>query len=136
MKIVKNTEDLAKKDLDTLLNRADSDLAQAESIVRGILQDTQQNGDAALMTYTKKFDCSLPRPLKVAADTLKEALQACDPELMATIKEAADNIRSFHQEQVEETWWTQPRPGVKLGQKITPLDRVGLYIPGGEAAYP
>ncbi|BES66223.1 histidinol dehydrogenase [Gottschalkiaceae bacterium SANA] len=136
MKIVKHTRDLTKKDLDTLLNRADSDLAQAESIVRNILQDIQQNGDSALMTYTKKFDCSFPRPLKVAAETLKEALEACDPELIATITEAADNIRSFHQEQVEETWWTEPRPGVKLGQKITPLDRVGLYIPGGKAAYP
>jgi histidinol dehydrogenase len=136
MKIVKNTKNLTKKDLDTLLNRADSDLAQAETTVRGILQDIQKNGDTALTAYTKKFDCSFPRPLKVTVEALKEALEACDPDLLATIKEAADNIRAFHQEQVEETWWTQPRPGVKLGQKITPLDRVGLYIPGGKAAYP
>ena len=136
MKIVKDTEILTRRDLDTLLNRADNDLAQAEETVRGILQDIQKNGDAALTAYTKKFDCLFPKPLKVEAETLKNALQACDPELIETIKSAAENIRSFHQKQVEETWWTQPRPGVKLGQKITPLDRVGLYIPGGKAAYP
>ena len=67
---------------------------------------------------------------------MQASLKNCDPNLLATIREAADNIRSFHKEQREETWWTEPRPGVKLGQKITPLDRVGLYIPGGKAAYP
>lgn len=136
MKIVRNTETLSKKDLDGLLNRSDNDLADAELVVRDILKDVQENGDAALLAYTKKFDCPSPRPLKVEAEVLQNALEDCDPELVATIKEAAENIRAFHKEQREETWWTEPRPGVKLGQKITPLDRVGLYIPGGKAAYP
>jgi histidinol dehydrogenase len=136
MKIVNQTETLTRKDLDKLLNRRDSDLAETESLVRAILQDINQNGDKAVLSYTKKFDCPSPLALKVDPQTLQEALENCDPELIATIREAADNIRSFHQEQVEETWWTEPRPGVKLGQKITPLDRVGIYIPGGKAAYP
>ncbi len=136
MKIVKNAGTLTRKDLDELLNRRDSDLAEAESLVRTILQDVNQNGDASVLAYTKKFDCPSPMSLKVDPKILQDALENCDPELVATIREAADNIRSFHQEQVEETWWTEPRPGVKLGQKITPLDRVGLYIPGGKAAYP
>jgi histidinol dehydrogenase len=136
MKIVRNTESLTKKDLDTLLNRADSDLADAEATVRAILADIRLNGDKAMETYTKKFDCPDPKPLKVEAAALQAALDACEPDLVATIREAAENIRSFHKEQREETWWTEPRPGVKLGQKITPLDRVGLYIPGGKAAYP
>ncbi len=136
MKIVNQTETLTRKDLDKLLNRRDSDLAETESLVRAILQDINKNGDKAVLSYTKKFDCPSPLALKVDPQTLQEALENCDPELIATIREAADNIRSFHQEQVEETWWTEPRPGVKLGQKITPLDRVGIYIPGGKAAYP
>lgn len=136
MKIVKNTASLKRKDLDNLLNRSDGDLAGAETRVKTILEDIRTNGDSALVAYTKKFDCPAPKALKVETSELQAALKNCDPNLVATIREAADNIRSFHKEQREETWWTEPRPGVKLGQKITPLDRVGLYIPGGKAAYP
>lgn len=136
MKMIKNTESLIRKDLDSLLNRSDSDLAGAEATVKDILKDIRNKGDSALLAYTKKFDCPAPMNLKVNPEELQAALAASDPNLVATIREAADNIRAFHKEQREETWWTEPRPGVKLGQKITPLDRVGLYIPGGKAAYP
>ncbi len=106
--------------------------------VQGILADVRERGDAALCDYTERFD-----RLKLTADSLEvstveidQALATVDSETMATLQLAADRIAAFHAKQKEETWLSDDEPGIQLGQMITPLDRVGIYVPGGKAAYP
>ena len=106
--------------------------------VQDILADVRERGDAALFEYTERFD-----RLKLTAETLEvstaemeRALVAVDSETLATLQLAADRIAAFHSKQKEETWLSDDEPDIQLGQMVTPLDRVGIYVPGGKAAYP
>ncbi len=104
-----------------------------------IIQDVRQRGDAALLEYTKRFDrvsAASVTELEIAASEMQAALESLDPEARAALQAAADRIRSFHQRQLGGNWnFTEP-DGTVLGQRIEPLERVGLYVPGGKAAYP
>ncbi|MGI6108674.1 MAG: histidinol dehydrogenase [Eubacteriaceae bacterium] len=126
----------AISNLDSILKREGDPGEGVGAVVSEIIRNVRKNGDAALMDYTRKFDGAEIETLRVTPEEIEEARDAVGPELLAVYQNAADNIRSFHEHQLEETWTYQARPGVTLGQKITPIGRVGLYVPGGKAAYP
>ena len=108
----------------------------AEQTVRSILEDVRQNGDAALFAYCKRFDRAELASLLVTKEEIDAAVAATDPAFLRTLEQAAENIRAFHQKQVRQGFVVSEREGVLLGQRVLPLDRVGLYIPGGTASYP
>jgi len=118
--------------------RGDTAPAGVLETVQGILADVRARGDAALCEYTERFDRLKLEAgsLEVSAKELEQALAAVDSETLATLQLAADRIAAFHRKQKEETWLSDDEPGIQLGQMVTPLDRVGIYVPGGKAAYP
>ena len=107
-----------------------------EEIVRGILADVAQNGDSALYAYAKKFDRAELTTLEVSQAELDDALLSIPSELLDAMQTAAENIRAFHSMQLREGFRLERPNGVYMGQKITPIEKVGLYIPGGTASYP
>lgn len=133
MKIEKNAD---YKELSLLQDRAAEDWSAVDSKVREILADVKARGDEALRDWTEKLDLFRPEALGVAPGETEKAWEETEPEFKAILTEAADRIRRFHGFQLERSWTTDAEPGVCLGQKVTPLDRVGIYVPGGKAAYP
>ncbi|MDR0861895.1 MAG: histidinol dehydrogenase [Oscillospiraceae bacterium] len=104
--------------------------------VAAIIADVRKRGDAALYDYTRRFDKVELSALEVTREELDAAVARCEPEFLAILKRAAANIEAFHKNQVRTGFVAQSSGGVFMGQKITPIERVGLYIPGGTAAYP
>lgn len=130
MRIEKVTETLSlKRDLD-------SGTEEQRKTVLDILENVKIRGDQALLDYTEKFDRVKLDSLKVTEEEMGEAYKAIDEALVGYIREAAENIRNYHSRQVRQSWITTEADGTILGQKITPLDAVGVYVPGGTAAYP
>lgn len=123
------------KEIVTNYNEETIDLA-VETTVREIIQDVQKNGDQALRKYTQKFDGVALEKFEVSTQILKNAWENLDNQLKQALQIAYKNITSFHQQQLERGFVDASQPGILRGQKITPLKRVGLYIPGGTAAYP
>ena len=114
----------------------DNIASNVEGIVTDIIADVVANGDAALRAYAKKFDKADLDSLEVTAAEIDEAVAAVEPEFLEILREAADNIRTFHERQVRNSFVISEREGVVIGQKVTPIEKVGLYVPGGTAAYP
>ena len=110
--------------------------ANVEDIVADIIANVRANGDKALYEYTEKFDKAHLTGLKVTDEEIDEALKSIDPEFMRILNRAAANIRKFHSRQVRNSFIINDEPGIVMGQKIIPVDRAGLYVPGGTAAYP
>ena len=107
--------------------------------VNGIIGAVRQNGDGAVIEFTNRFDrrdVTDFRELEVGADALATALESIDSETRLALENAADRVRRYHQHQRQESWDYTEQDGTRLGQKITPLDRVGIYVPGGKASYP
>ena len=121
-----------------ILYRGESGSTQAvEDAVADILADVKKNGDAAVLRYCEKFDGVKLAGLRVAqADIDAAAYEAADPEFIRTLTMAAGNIEAFHKRQIRRNFVINDTPGVVLGQKVTPIERVGLYVPGGTASYP
>ncbi len=107
-----------------------------EDIVTGIIQNVRERGDAALYEYCEKFDGAKLTSLLVSAEEIEEAVKAVEPEFLEILKKAAANIRKFHERQVRNSFVINDTPGIVMGQKVIPVDRAGLYVPGGTAAYP
>ena len=105
-------------------------------IVTGIIQDVRTRGDAALLEYTKKFDKAELSSLQVTEEEFREALASFDPELKRVMQRAAANISKFHSRQKRNSFILNDEDGIVMGQKVIPIDRAGLYVPGGTAAYP
>ena len=105
-----------------------------EKIVTYILADVRENGDKAVLAYNKKFDGAELDALQVSQQEIDEAFAAVAPEFLAILEQAAENIRAFHSRQVRNSFVIADRPGVVLGQKVTPIEEVGIYVPGGTAA--
>ena len=110
--------------------------ANVEDIVADIISDVIKNGDKALFAYSKKFDKAELTSLEVTKEEIDEALGLVDPEFISVMEEAAQNIRAFHEKQVRNSFVINDRDGVVIGQKVMPIEKVGLYVPGGTAAYP
>ena len=107
-----------------------------EKIVSDIIKDVRENGDSALYKYCEKFDGARLDSLEVSAAEIDEAVSSVEPEFLAILKKAAANIRKFHEKQVRNSFIINDETGVVMGQKVIPVDRAGLYVPGGTAAYP
>ena len=110
--------------------------SDVESIVAGIIADVVENGDAALFRYGEKFDKVKLTSLEVTAREISDAMSGVEPEFIAILEKAAANIRAFHSRQVRPSFIINDKPGIVIGQKVIPLDRAGVYVPGGTAAYP
>ena len=113
--------------------RAEQDV---EAVVDAIIADVRARGDAALRDYARKFDGAELDALEVSRQELDEALDAADPYFLETLRMAAANIEAFHRRQLHDNFVMTEQDGVNLGQKYTPVERAGVYVPGGTAAYP
>ena len=127
--------DAGRVPLPEILARTE-DTRDVSGIVAGIIEDVRKNGDAALLRYAREFDGAELDALEVPRERLDGALADLDPALRSVLEEAAENIRSFHRRQVQNGFVVSERNGVVLGQKVTPVDRAGVYIPGGTAPLP
>jgi histidinol dehydrogenase len=130
MKILKIDDQVSIK------RSVDNGTEEQRAIVKNIIETVRQNGDQALKEYTETFDGIALEDFAVTQAEIEDACSQVDEEILEIIREAADNIRSFHEKQLRPSWMTTEENGTVLGQKITPLDSVGLYVPGGTAAYP
>jgi histidinol dehydrogenase len=106
------------------------------NVVSSIVDDVRARGDEALIDYTARFDRVEIQNLRIDEQALHQSADRVDKRVLDALREAIKNVRTFHQHQLEKSWELSPADGVRLGQRITPLDRVGLYVPGGTAAYP
>lgn len=138
MNIVTLTEESKNNLLENLLKRSPNNYGQYEKIVADIIEDVRTNRDKAVFAYTKKFDYfdENVNNMKVTDTEIKEAFDTLEPEFIAIMKKAAENIRTYHQRQVRNSWFESREDGTILGQKVTPLSTVGIYVPGGKAVYP
>lgn len=128
-----------KMPVSEILDRKDEmneETEKIEKIVRDIIDDVRKNGDNALFRYCEKFDKAKLTALKVSDDEIKEALWEIDDEFLAILEEAKENIEAFHRLQKRSNFIKNDKDGVILGQKIMPVEKAGLYVPGGTASYP
>ena len=137
--IIRQTE---REVLNALLKRLEARAValdpQLMKDVSAIIEDVRTRGDEALIDYTARFDGLQieTADLRIGEQTLKASAEKVDDRVLAAIRESIENVRAFHQNQIEQSWEISPAEGVRLGQRITPLESVGLYVPGGTAAYP
>jgi histidinol dehydrogenase (EC 1.1.1.23) len=134
--LYKKLSELTDEERSKIIGRG-GELADVGDTVASILKDVKQNGDAALREYTKKFDGADIEAIEVSKEEIDEAAKSVDPALVAHLEFAAGNIRKFHEAQMpEKMWFIEISPGIELGQKVTALESVGAYVPGGRASYP
>ena len=138
MRTVKLTKESTKDILENLLKRSPNNYGKFESTVAQILDKVKNEGDAALFAYTKEFDKAdvTKETIRVTDAEIEEAYAQIDPALLGIIRKALVNIRKYHEKQIQNSWFTSETNGTMLGQKVTPLNRVGVYVPGGKAVYP
>ena len=138
MRTVTLTKETTKDILENLLKRSPNQYGSYEAAVREILAKIQEEGDGALFAYTKKFDRAeiTEQNVRVTDEEIREAYETVDPALVDVIRKSLVNIRSYHEKQKQNSWFTSSEDGTMLGQKVTPLEKVGVYVPGGKAVYP
>ena len=138
MKVVRLTDETKKNILDQLLKRSPANYQGFEARVNTILQNVREQGDEAVFAYTKQFDgiTVTAETVRVTEEEIEEAYRNVDQTLLETIRKALVNIRSYHEKQKKCSWFDSSENGTMLGQKITPLATVGVYVPGGKAVYP
>lgn len=138
MRTVRLTKESTKDILENLLKRSPNNYGKFEAAVADILANVKEKGDEALFYYTKEFDKVevTPETIRVTEAEIEEAYKAVDASLLEVIRKALVNIRSYHEKQRQNSWFTSTENGTMLGQKVTPLNRVGVYVPGGKAVYP
>lgn len=138
MRTITLTKETTKDILENLLKRSPNHYGNYEAAVREILERVKEKGDSALFEYTKEFDKTeiTAETIRVTEEEIKEAYEKTDPALIDVIRKALVNIRSYHEKQKQNSWFTSSEEGTMLGQKVTPLQRVGVYVPGGKAVYP
>ena len=116
--------------------RSQFEYEEVNRSVRAILNDVRENGDAALKAYNLKFDHADTETLEISAEEIEDAKKRIDPALLTVLEKAAANIRSYHEKQVRRDYISHDKAGVVLGQLILPIEKVGIYVPGGTAALP
>lgn len=138
MRMVTLTKQTTKDILENLLKRSPGQYGSYEAAVKEILEKVREEGDEALFAYTKKFDRAeiTEQNVQVTEEEIREAYEAVDPDLVDVIRKSLVNIRSYHEKQKQNSWFTSSEDGTMLGQKVTPLEKVGVYVPGGKAVYP
>ena len=138
MRIIELTSETKANILNDLLKRSPNNYGQYEATVDEIIENVKTNKDKAVFEYTLKFDkYALTKDnIRVTKEEIAEAYTKLDPKLVEVIRKSADNIRAFHTKQLRNSWFDAKEDGTILGMKITALQRVGVYVPGGKAAYP
>ena len=138
MRILKLTKETQNNILENLLKRSPNSYGEYESRVNEIIQNVREKRDAAVFEYTKKFDGAdiNAENILVTEEEIKEAYEQVDPKLLDVIRKALVNIRDYHAKQKQYSWFDSDESGIILGQKVTPLKNVGVYVPGGKAVYP
>ena len=138
MRIMKLTGDSRKGALEALLGRSPAGYSEYEETVRQIIEDVRARGDEAVFELEEKFDrCRLDRDsIRVSRQEIEEAYGKLDPAFVEVIRRSAANIRAYHEKQVTQSWITTSEDGTILGQKVTPIETSGCYVPGGRAVYP
>lgn len=122
--------------IETLKKRAQNSDKDVIPTVSEIIENVRENGDKAVNEYTVKFDGKAPEKTEITADEIDSLIEKCDKNYISTVKKAAANISDFHKRQIQQSWMTAKNNGVIMGQRIRGLKRVGIYVPGGTAAYP
>lgn len=138
MRILELTEETKSNILENLLKRSPNSYGEFEGRVSEIIEHVRADRDAAVFEYTKKFDGAEINAgnILVTEEEIKEAYDQVDPKLLDVIRKALVNIREYHAKQRQFSWFDSEDSGIILGQKVTPLEKVGVYVPGGKAAYP
>lgn len=138
MRTIALTEETRKNVLENLLKRSPSSYGKFEDAVAEIVENVRNNKDAAVFEYTKRFDGAdiNARNIKVTKEEIDEAYEQVDPSLLDVIRKALVNIREYHEKQKKYSWFDSKPDGTMLGQKVMPLAKVGVYVPGGKAVYP
>ena len=138
MRILKLTKETQNNILENLLKRSPNSYGEFESRVNDIIQNVREKRDEAIFEYTLKFDGATINQdnIRVTEDEIKEAYEQVDPKLLDVIRKALVNIRDYHAKQKQYSWFDSDESGIILGQKVTPLKTVGVYVPGGKAVYP
>lgn len=138
MKIIDIRKDKGESYIDLIRSREESIQEEVVTVVEKILKDIKTNGDKAVVEYTNKFDSSKinVENLEVQKQEIDEAYDKIDKKFLEALKEAAENIRLFHEKQKRTSWMMTKEKGIILGQSVRPLEKVGIYVPGGTASYP
>ena len=138
MKIINLTKETKQDILSSLLKRSPNNYYQYEKTVSDIIENVRENKDAAVCSYTKQFDGFdlTSQNIRVTEEEIEEAISSMDAEFVAVMEKSAANIREYHEKQKRNSWFDAKEDGTILGQKVTPLEKVGIYVPGGKAAYP
>ncbi len=138
MRILKLTKETQNNILENLLKRSPNSYGEFESRVNDIIQNVREKRDEAIFEYTLKFDGATINQdnIRVTEEEIKEAYEKVDPKLLDVIRKALVNIRDYHAKQKQYSWFDSDESGIILGQKVTPLKTVGVYVPGGKAVYP
>lgn len=138
MRILKLTKETQNNILENLLKRSPNSYGEFESRVNDIIQNVREKRDEAVFEYTLKFDGATidQDNICVTEEEIKEAYEQVDPKLLDVIRKALVNIRDYHAKQKQYSWFDSDESGIILGQKVTPLKTVGVYVPGGKAVYP
>lgn len=138
MRIIELTEEARTNILENLLKRSPNSYGEFEGRVNEIIENVRANRDAAIFDYTKRFDGAdiNAENILVTEGEIKEAYEKVDEKLLAVIRKALVNIRKYHEKQRQYSWFDSEDSGIILGQKVTALEKVGVYVPGGKAVYP
>ena len=138
MKILDLNKETTSNILESLLKRSPNSYGEYEARVATIIEEVRKNRDAAVFAYTEQFDHAKidANHLIVTEEEINEAYENVDPQLLKVIRKSLVNIRDFHSKQLQNSWFTSGENGTILGQKVTPLDKIGVYVPGGKAVYP
>ena len=122
--------------IEYLKKRAQNSDKNVIPTVQEIIDNVRENGDKAVRDYTVKFDGKAPENAEISAQDIDALVSKCDADYLSTVKKAAENIADFHKRQLRQSWLTTKNNGVIMGQRVRGLKRVGIYVPGGTAAYP
>ncbi len=138
MRVIRTDEAIFEEVFQGIMNRGGGGDPALRTIVEDILQDVAARGDAALFEYTARFDGYVltPRTVQASPAEIREAAALVDPDDRAVLQLAAARIEKFHRSQIMKDWRDESEEGVRIGQRITPLERAGIYVPGGLASYP
>lgn len=132
----KDQSESVKREIELLLNRSQLEFGEVNKSVEDIVLNVRDNKDKAVIEYTEKFDGVKLDSLAVTLEEIEEAYNSCDKELLDALEEARENIWDYHSKQLNNSWMDTSKPGSILGQVYTPIEKVGIYVPGGTAPYP
>ena len=134
--VVRHGGEEARAFIEKFRARSEEKNQSVDEAVREILENVRARGDEAVSAYTQKFDGVCPEKTEISRAEMETLSKTCDPAFLAALKEAAGNIRDFHARQKQQSWCEMRPDGVCMGQRVRGLKRVGIYVPGGTAAYP